>query len=99
MLKLDTEGQELAVLQGWDPGETRITHVLVECKHYNKKAVRALLAERGYLCRVFAEDYSHGQNVCLEAGEDVERSGAKARYGGEGGEGGEAENRGRERNT
>ena len=60
MLKLDTEGQELAVLQGWDPAVTRITHLLVEVKHFNKKAVRLLLGERGYRCRVFAEDYSHG---------------------------------------
>ena len=61
LMKLDTEGGEVAVLQGWDPVQTPIEHLLIEVRTYNQRAVRDLMARRGYACRVFAEAYA--QNV------------------------------------
>jgi len=60
LLKLDTEGSEMGVLEGWDSRThvAPIQHLLIEVKTFNQLVVRDFMARRGYSCRVFVEHYS-----------------------------------------
>ena len=44
-----TEGSEMSVLEGWDPVQTPIEHLLIEVKSFNTAPVRDFMARRGYL--------------------------------------------------
>lgn len=47
LMKIDCEGLELHILQGWDV-RIHIDHFLIEVKDYNQEFVRELMHERGY---------------------------------------------------
>ena len=66
LMKLDTEGAELSVLEGWDASKAPMQHIMIEVKTYNQHAVRDLMAQRGYACRVFGEQYADGIRGVLQ---------------------------------
>ena len=66
LMKLDSEGAEVSVLEGWDASKAPMQHIMIEVKSYNQRVVRALMAQRGYSCRVFAESYGESTAGVLE---------------------------------
>jgi hypothetical protein len=66
LMKLDTEGVELSVLEGWDESKAPMQHIMIEVKSYNQRLVRDLMAQRGYACRVFGEQYAESTRGVLQ---------------------------------
>ena len=66
LMKLDAEGAEVSVLEGWDASKAPMQHIMIEVKSFNQRVVRDMMAQRGYSCRVFAESDGESTGGVLE---------------------------------